>query len=216
MLEKHQPKGPPSYLQTFFIDMGRLIVDMISLVMGFNTSEYVDEITLVLLSIFTPGQPPVIKHDYSCYIANKIHDQFLRLDNEGVFKYTTFIYHLMLYYQSENFPFLVMKLDTKGNPRSVIFWSPIFHESFDSPYSYNEFIDQFVHPATTLLTRISPLRINGDMKNILQLSKQYRIGDWYLYKNHAKIRIYGCESALSSYQNTFQWDCLHWNISDKW
>jgi len=31
------------------------------------------------------------------------------------------------------------------------------------------------------------------MKKILQLSKQYRLGDWYLYKNHIEIRMYGCE-----------------------
>lgn len=85
------------------------------------------------------------------------------------------------------------KLDNKGNPRSVTFWSPIFHASYESPYSYNKFIDQFFHPATTLLTGVSPPRISGDIKRILQLSKQYRIGDWYLYKNHTKIKIYGCE-----------------------
>ena len=45
MLQEHQPKGPPPYGHTFFTDMGRLIVNMISLIMGFNTSEYVDEIT---------------------------------------------------------------------------------------------------------------------------------------------------------------------------
>ena len=117
----------------------------------------------------------------------------MRLEDERVFKYSTVIYHLMLYYQSESFPFHVMKLDTKGNPRSVIFWSAIFHNSFESPYSYNEFIDLFVHPATTLLTGFSPPRVNNYMKKILQLSKQYRIGDWYLYKNHTEIRIYWCE-----------------------
>ena len=54
MLQEHQPKGPPPYGYTFFIDMGRLILNMISSVMGFNTSEYVDKLTLVL-SIFTPA-----------------------------------------------------------------------------------------------------------------------------------------------------------------
>ena len=166
---------------------------MIASIMGFNSREYVDEITLVLLSIFTPGQAPTVKYDYASYIANKIHDQFLRLDNEEVFKYTTFIYHLLLYYHSHNFAFLVKKLDTRGNPRSVIFWSPIFHTSYESPYSYNEFIDQFVHLATTLLIGVSPPRISGDIKRILQLSKEYIIGDWYLYKNHAEISIYGRE-----------------------
>jgi len=125
MEPKHQPKGPPPYLQAFFTDIGKLMVDMISLIMGFNPGEYVDDVTLLLLSIFTPGEPPTIKYDYASYIANKIHDQFLRLDNEEVFKYTTFIYHLMLYYQSDNFPFPVRKLDNKGNPRSITFWSPI-------------------------------------------------------------------------------------------
>ena len=117
----------------------------------------------------------------------------MRLENEKVFKYSTFIYHLILYYQSDKFPFSVKKLDTKGNPRSVIFWTSIFHESFACPCSYNEFIDQFVHPVTTLLTRNSPPRISDDIKNILQLSKQYRVGDWYLYQNHTEIRVYGCE-----------------------
>lgn len=144
---------------------------MIFLIMGFKTSEFIDDVTLVLLSIFTPGHPLAVKYDYASYIANKIHDQFLRLDNEGVFKYTTFIYHLMLYYQSEKFHFPVKKLETKGNPKSVIFWNPIFHNTRESPYTYNEFIDLFVHPATTLLTGVSPSRISGDIKKILQLSK---------------------------------------------
>ena len=124
---------------------------MISLIMGFNSSEYVDDITLSLLSIFTPGQPPAVRYDYASYIANIIHDQFLNLEREGVFKYTSFVYHLVLYYQSDNIPFPIKKLDTKGNPRSVIFWSPIFHNTSESPYTYSEFIDLFLHLATTLL-----------------------------------------------------------------
>jgi len=80
----------------------------------------------------------------------------MRLENERVFKYSTFIYHLMLFYQSDNFPFPVLKLDTRGNPRSVIFWSVVFHDFFGTPYSYNEFIDLFVNPTTTLLTRVPP------------------------------------------------------------
>ena len=101
----------------------------------------------------------------------------MRFENEKVFKYSSVIYHLMIYYQSESFPFHVKKLDAKENPRSVIFWSAITHNSSDSPYSYNEFIDLFVHPATTLLTGVSPPRVNNEIKKILQLSKQYRVGD---------------------------------------
>ena len=149
--------------------------------MEFNTSEYVDELTLVLMSIFTPGQPPAIKYKYAAFIAEKIHDQFMRLENEKVFKYSTLIYHLILYYQSDGFPFSVNKLDTNDNPRSVIFWISIFNISFACPYSYDEFINEFIHPVTTMLTGNPPHRISDEIKRILHLSKQYKVGDWYLY-----------------------------------
>ena len=177
MSRKHQPKGPPPYLKDFFTDIGRLIIDMISQIMAFTSSEYVDDITLVLLSIFTPWQPPAIRYDHATFIANKIHDQFINLDREGVFKYTSFIYHLLLYYHPDNFPFPTRKLDSKGNRRSVIFWSSILHNTCESPYTYSEFIDLFVHPASTLLIGAPTPRLSGDITKILQLSKNYRIGD---------------------------------------
>ena len=85
MFPEHQPKGPPPHGYTFFIEEGRLILNMISFIMGFNTNEYVDHLILVLLSIFTPAQPPAVKYDFASYIADKIHDQFMRLENEKVF-----------------------------------------------------------------------------------------------------------------------------------
>ena len=81
----------------------------------------VDEMTFAYMTIFTPGQPPAAKYDYAAFIADNIHDQFMRLENERVFKYSTIFYHLFLYYQTEKLPFSVNKLDTRGNPRSVIF-----------------------------------------------------------------------------------------------
>ena len=53
MDKKHQPKDPPPYVASFFTEIGKNIVNMIDAIMGFNTSEYVDELTLVLMSIFT-------------------------------------------------------------------------------------------------------------------------------------------------------------------
>jgi len=115
------------------------------------------------------------------------------LEREGVFKYSSFIYHLLLYYHPNSFPFHIRKLDSKGNKRSVIFWSLVFHKTYEGPYTYCEFIDLFIHPASTLLIGHPLPRLTGDMKKILQLSKQYKIGDWYFYQNHTVIRIYGCE-----------------------
>jgi len=40
-----------------------------------------------------------------------------------------------------------------------------------------------------------PPRLTDEMQKILQLSKNYSIGDWYFYQDHTVIRIYGCELA---------------------
>jgi len=64
---------------------------------------------------------------------------------------------------------------------------------YESPYSYTDFIDLFVHPVVTMVLGSPHPRISSHIRRILQLSKQYKVGDWYLYQNNIEIRIYGCE-----------------------
>ena len=66
-------------------------------------------------------------------------------------------------------------------------------QKFESPYPYTDFIDIFVHPVVTMLLESPPPRISSNIRRILQLSKNHKVGDWYLYQNHTKIRIYGYE-----------------------
>ena len=83
---------------------------------------------------------------------------------------------MFLYYQPDKFPFTLQKLDTKGQPMSVIFWTPLIHQS-QSPYSYSYVVDLFVHPVMTMLTGSPPPRISAKIKRVLQLSKQTKVGD---------------------------------------
>lgn len=89
---------------TIFSDLGRYIIEMISSVLGQTTTEFVDEIIVAFMSIYSPGQPPMIMFDYAKFIANNLHDQFMRMDNERVFKHYSILYHLFLYYQANKFP----------------------------------------------------------------------------------------------------------------
>ena len=84
-------------------------------------------------------------------------------------------------------------MDAKVERRSVIFWTPVFYIVHNSPYTYCEFIDLFIHPAMSLLMSSPPPRLTDEMKRILQMSKVYSIVDWYYYQHHTVIRIYGCE-----------------------
>ena len=81
-----QPQGPPPYVHAWFTETRKLILDMISFILGFKTSEFVNETMFVMLSIFTPGQTPVVKYDYASFIANKINEKFINLEREGAFK----------------------------------------------------------------------------------------------------------------------------------
>ena len=60
-----------------------------------------------------------------------------------------------------------------------------------SEYSYKGFNDLFIKPAMSLLNKAEPPRINEDIKIILQLSKNCKVGDCYLYENHTEIKVYG-------------------------
>ncbi len=96
--EKHIPNGPPPYVATIFSKWLQNIVTMISCVLGYSTSEYIDELILYFMSIYTPVQPPTIIYDFSIFIADRMHEQFTRMGNERVFKYSSVLYHQFLYY----------------------------------------------------------------------------------------------------------------------
>ena len=117
----------------------------------------------------------------------------MNLKRERLFRYTSYIYHLFLFYQPATFSVPLKPLNAQGSPRSVVFWTSVFHCTSVSPYTYNEFIDLFIYPAMTVLHGTPPPRLTDDMRRILHLNKSYSIGNWYLYQNHIVIRIYGCE-----------------------
>lgn len=167
---------------------------MISSVLGCTTSEFLYEIIISIMSIYSPSQPPIIIFDYAMFIVDRMHDPFMRFENEKSLRYSSVLYHLFLYYQADRFPIGLKKLDTRGNPRSVIFLTSLIHQS-NSQYSYKDFIDFFVYPMTTILLGSSPPRISAYIRRVLQLLKQYKVGDWYLYQNHTEITIYGCRLA---------------------
>jgi len=64
MRADRQPTEPSTFLYINFNEVGKLLVDMISSVLGFKTSEHIDETVLALLSAYSPGQPPAVKYNY--------------------------------------------------------------------------------------------------------------------------------------------------------
>jgi hypothetical protein len=46
-----------------------------------------------------------------------------------------------------------------------------------------------------MLSGVPEPRVNDEVRRVLHLSENTKTGDWYLYKNHSEIRVYGCELA---------------------
>ncbi len=67
-----QPSGPPPFSYEDLNEVGKLLVDMLTSVLGFTTNEHVDTAMLVMLAAYSPMQPPDIKYNYAKYIAIKI------------------------------------------------------------------------------------------------------------------------------------------------
>lgn len=109
-------------------------------------------------------------------MADRIHENFIIFPNERVFKYSSVLFHMFLYLQSDKFPVRIQKLETKGHPRTVIFCTQLM-QIYSIAFSYKEFIDSFFHPIIIMLTNIYQPRINEEIKKVLQLAKNNRVGD---------------------------------------
>ena len=124
-------------MSTIFSATGKQFVTTISYILRYTSSEFINDLILAFMSIYTLGRPLIVLHNFAEFIAVRMHEQFTRMSNERVFKYSFVLYHMFLYYQPNIFPFTLQKLDTKGQPRSAIFWTPLFHK-FGSPYNYSD------------------------------------------------------------------------------
>ena len=184
------PKLNPPYYTAKFPEGSRHIISMLYFILGYFTDGFTDESILGFLSTLSPGQPPTIIFYYARFIGDSIHHQLTKLPTEGVFRYSSYLFHLFLFFQADNFPIVLQKMDLEGKPLSIVLWTSLIRKE-NSDFTYTEFSDLFLHPAMNILYKSEQPRFNEEMKRILQLSEQNKMGDWFLYEKHTKIRIFG-------------------------
>ena len=100
--------------------------------------------------------------------------------------------YLLLFHQADRFKFPLQKYDAQGKPQSVIHWTSLVRKNIEE-YSFSDYVNQFLHMSLCLLSTDVIPRISTEIRRILHLIEQAKIGDWYLYQNYTEIRIYGCE-----------------------
>ena len=160
------PKINPPYSTAKFPKDSRQIISMLSFILRYFTDELIDKSIIGFLSTMSPGQPPSVIFDYVGFIADTIHYQLTKLPTEGVFRYSSYLFHLFLFSQADKFLVSLQNMDVEGNPLSIIFWTSLLRkESNDSNYS--EFSELFLNPAMSILNKSEKPMINEEMKIIL-------------------------------------------------
>lgn len=140
VVEEHTPNFNPPYIAPIFSQASKHIITMVSSILGYRTDEHVDEVIFAFISLFTPSKPPTIKFDYAQFIADKMREQLIRLPIERVFKFSTILSYLFLYYQTNKFPMKIRKCDSRGKERFVLYWTPIF-QRYSTVSDYKDFVD---------------------------------------------------------------------------
>jgi hypothetical protein len=96
---------------------------MLSCLLGYYFDEWVDEPILGFLSIFSTKEKVSVKFKFSQFLADNVHEQFLKFPTEGMFKYSSILVYMFLLYQADRFPFALQNLNEQGSPQLVIFWT---------------------------------------------------------------------------------------------
>jgi hypothetical protein len=113
---------------------------------------------------------------------------------EGMFRYSSILAYMFVYFQVDKFSFSMQKMDVDGRPQPVTTWTSLLKHN-STEYSFKAFINLFYHPVVSMLSGRPEPRINDEVQRILHLSDNTKTGDWYLYQNHTEIRVFGCELA---------------------
>jgi len=110
----------PPYPSSLFPEMIRQVVSIISCLLSYPNDQWVDEIILGFLSMFSTSEKPSIIFNYNEFLSKAIHDQFLKFSTEGYFKYPSVLLYLFLFHQKDKFRFQLQNLDEQCNPQSII------------------------------------------------------------------------------------------------
>jgi hypothetical protein len=156
------PSTNPPYPSSIFSTKGNQIISSLCALLGYYSDLWVDEPILVFLSIFSTDEKPTTQFDFSTFLANNIHEKFMNFGMEGMFRYSSILAYMFVFYQADKFIFSMQKMDAYGKPQPVTAWTSLLKRN-SAEYDFKEFIDQFYHPVVSMLTGRPEPRINDEV-----------------------------------------------------
>jgi hypothetical protein len=145
------PSTNPPYPSSIFSTKGNQVISSLCALLGYYSDQWVDEPILGFLSIFSNDEKPTTQFDFNTFLVDNIHEQFMNFGTEGMFRYSSVIAYMFVYFQADKFSFSMQKMDADGRPQPVTAWTSLLKHN-STEYSFQAFIDLFYHPVVSMLS----------------------------------------------------------------
>jgi hypothetical protein len=142
-----------------FSEKGNQVISSLCCLLGYFSDVWVDEPILVFLSTFSTEEKFTTEFDYNTFLVENIHDQFSQFTTEGMFKYSSILAYMFVFFQADMFSFSMQKMDKEGKPQAVTLWTSLLRRN-STEFTFKQFIELFYHPVFGILRRRPELRIN--------------------------------------------------------
>jgi len=174
-------------LEIFAVDI-RPVFQVIAKILGKEDSNQVDKVVLGFLSLM---MNPEIVLDILEFWVDAINIQFMPLPLPCSFKFPSAITYLFLYQNVERFSNLGLNVvNINKKKQSMVFSTGLIRGDLEDSGLF-EFTSLFLPVAYKILNGSLPPTFLPKSQECLQLSKDVRCGDWFIFEEHAEIRLYG-------------------------
>ena len=116
------------YTSSTFPERNQHIVTTLSYLLGYHNDQWIDEAIISFLSMLSIDSKPIVMFNYAHCLVDAIHDQFLKFQIEGVFKYSSMLVYMFSYFQSIKLKFDMINQDEDSQSQSVIFWTTLLRK----------------------------------------------------------------------------------------
>ena len=156
------PKKNPLYHSSLFSEKGNQVISSLCCLLDYFSDEWVDEPILGFLSIFSTEEKANIQFDYNTFLAENIHDQLSKFAREGMFRYSSILAYMFMFYQADKFSYLMQKMHQDGKPQAVTLWNSLLRRN-SMEFSFKQFIEMFYHLMVSMLSGRPKPKINEEI-----------------------------------------------------
>jgi hypothetical protein len=112
-----------------FSTKGNQVITSLCTLLGCYSYQWVDEPILGFFSIFSTDEKPTTQFDFSMFLANNIHEQFVNFSTEGMFQYSSILAYMFVFFQADKFAFSMQNMDEDGKPQAITAWTSLLRHN---------------------------------------------------------------------------------------